>query len=380
MRSTDSNGAFLVWSASPGSEAAVEAAAAYAQIAEALSRLGLRIVQERIFGSLSVEAAIEAARQEALGSRGILADGPRSYIEGRPVWGEGFAGVLMRAAAGHEVRTIREDGIARGHIWQTDGARYLILQDVQAPSSCPCGDDTPPGQVRCAIERADRILRMNGAGYRDTVRTWFYVSNILGWYDRFNESRNAEYGEFGLMPSTGGKHALPASTGIGAGLAGGIACSLDLLAVTPVVGAVGPVVSRIANPRQQEAFRYGSAFSRCTIVRGPRENLIEVSGTAAIDEHGRSLWPGDVRGQARCTLEKTASLLERIGASLHDITAASIFLKHGDDAEAVREVLAEMGMERLPAVWVEADVCREELQFEIDAEAVVPRHSIDNAH
>jgi len=32
-------------------------------------------------------------------------------------------------------------------------------------------------------------------------------------------------------------------------------------------------------------------------------NIIQISGTAAIDEHGVSLYPGDIRSQINCTFE-----------------------------------------------------------------------------
>jgi enamine deaminase RidA (YjgF/YER057c/UK114 family) len=68
-----------------------------------------------------------------------------------------------------------------------------------------------------------------------------------------------------------------------------------------------------------------------------------------------------------------ASLLDQAQASLRDICAATIFVKNGEDADVFREVTSGLGLEPFPAVCVVADVCREELLFEIDAEAVVPR-------
>jgi hypothetical protein len=54
------------------------------------------------------------------------------------------------------------------------------------------------------------------ASYRDVVRTWFYLNDILSWYPEFNQARNAVYRELGLIPGhDGGSRRLPASTGIG---------------------------------------------------------------------------------------------------------------------------------------------------------------------
>jgi len=370
---TTFNGVFVVAAASRNEDPSGEVKAAYARIGEVLRASRLEIVQERVFGCMKAERAVRIARGEALQSRGIRDDGPLSYVEGRPIWGQGFGGVIIHAAEADRVRTIRDRGEPCGRIWQGDGATYVVLQSLQGLPENPGEDGRPAEQARRAMERADHILRAHGFSYRDTARTWFYLANILAWYTEFNQTRTAKYREFGICPEPGDERwRFPASTGILADSTGGAACTLDVLAVAGAGSGTTPV-EFLRNPRQQEAFRYGSAFSRCAIVRGASEDLVEISGTAAIDEQGRSVHPGDIRAQVRCTLEKVAALIEPAGASLHDIRAATVFLKDGDHAEATREVLAEMGLERLPAVWVQADVCRDELLFEIDAEAVVTR-------
>ena len=93
-----------------------------------------------------------------------------------------------------------------------------------------------------------------------------------------------------------------------------------------------------------------------------------MSGTAAIDEQGRSLYPGDVRAQIDCTFDKIAALIGQEGATLTDIAAACVFVKRPEDALVYQERAAARGLENLPAVVMVADVCREELLFEIDAE------------
>lgn len=367
---------FVVASAADNSDPNAGAREVYASIAAALRERNLAIVQERIFGSLSAEAAVSAARREALVACGVDADGPYTYLQGRPVSGEGFAGVIVRAVPADCVRLLMENGRACGRAFESGGVKQLILQNIQGIA--PGDDNAPASQATRAIQCADRILRENGAGFRNVARTWFYLADILSWYGEFNAARNAQYGEFGLMPAPGEKHrVLPASTGIRADVPGGAACTLDLLAV--VQKGTGSETTRdgvlavqfLRNPRQQEAYRYGSAFSRCAVIHNGSGTLIELSGTASIDESGKSLYQGDIRAQVRCTLERVSALIAQGGATLHDIAAATIFLKYGEDADAAREVIAELGLERVPAVWVVADVCREELLFEIDAELIV---------
>ncbi len=370
VRATASHGTFVVIPASACDDAQREAARVYAQAADLLADRHLTIIQERMFTSPVAESAVRSARRQALHARGLKADELLTCVHGAPAWGEGFAGVILRALPEGDVHTLCDEGVPCGRAWGTGSARFAILQNLQG--WCGEGGQPAPGeQTRRVLQQADRILRGQGGSYRDTLRTWFYLRDILDWYGEFNQARNDCYRSYGLISAAGEPpHRLPASTGIRAGSSRGGACTLDLLAA---IGTGGESVEFLRNPRQQEAFCYGSAFSRCAIVHGASEDLIEVSGTAAIDECGRSLYPGDIRAQTRCTLERMSALLERANATLRDICAATVFVKRGTDARAAREVLADQGLAEFPALWVQADVCRDELLFEIDAEAVVPQ-------
>jgi enamine deaminase RidA (YjgF/YER057c/UK114 family) len=218
------------------------------------------------------------------------------------------------------------------------------------------------------IERAERILREQGASYSNVVRTWFYLSDILSWYGEFNKVRNQKYGEFGIMPGPGDDRLLlPASTGIQAETKTGAACSMDLIAIVGEGGMV-PEMQQLTNPVQLDAFRYGSAFSRAAVIQN---NLVEVSGTAAIDGHGVSLYQGDIHGQIECTLHNIKALLAQKDLCLKDICSATVFVKHAHDAEIFYRMAVARGLEDLPAVCVVADVCRDELLFEMDAEAAI---------
>ena len=221
------------------------------------------------------------------------------------------------------------------------------------------------------FKRAERILRDNGVSYKNVARTWLYLSKILQWYPDFNKARSEKYGEFGIMPGPGDPTLLlPASTGIGADTPSGTAASMDLLAV---VGNddIPSAVMKLSNRKQLDAFRYGAAFSRGAVIREDDVDIIQISGTAAIDEHGVSLYPGDIRGQINCTFDRIETLLAQEGAGLRDIAAATVFVKNPEYAPVFWKMAAERGLADFPAVCVVADVCREELLFEIDAEAVV---------
>ncbi|MGD1000470.1 MAG: Rid family hydrolase [Candidatus Brocadiia bacterium] len=356
--------------AGPSGDAARASEEIYTRISDILARRRMQVTHERIFGSLKLREPILEARRRALERSGQGADWPTTFIEGRPPWGDGLAGVQIQAVRPKQaggVRTITDDGVARGRRWQRNGATYLMLQDLHgaAPGS---GRES---QTTAMFELANRILELEGATYRDVARTWIYLPNILQWYDGFNAARSVKYREFGLLPvrpaeDGGGRRLPPASTGISGGNPHGAGPVMDLLAV--IGNPECPVkVDQMTNARQKDAFEYGSAFSRGVWIREPDMTQVQVSGTAAIDERGKSLFPNDCRAQIFRTFDTIEALIAPAGASLKDICQATVFLKRPQDLPVYRQAAAERGLADLPAVCMVADVCRDDLLFEVDA-------------
>ena len=364
--------AYLVASTRWGADAASASQSAYDEIGRVLQDRGLAIVHERLFGSVAVKSAVMASRTAAMSSRNLPTDNPLTYIQGHPPWGEGLAGVIIRAICHREPRnkvwTIMDQGKPVGRGWRREEKTFLLLQNIQGLRLGPQHINTPPLQAKRMIQRAAEILESQGASYCDVIRTWFYLADILGWYPEFNRARTSIYGRVGILPGQGnGRLKLPASTGIRGELATGAAGALDLLAVVGPPDS-RPLVKQLSNAGQQDAFRYGSAFSRGALIHEPDVSLIQVSGTAAIDGQGQSLYAGDVRAQIDCTFNKIDALIEPEGAALADIAAACVFVKRPEDALVYQERVTARGLEALPAVVMVADICREELLFEMDAE------------
>ncbi len=363
--------AFVTASVVRPCSAADAGAEAYAKIADYVDGEAMEIVHERAFGCLAACPAVTAARTKALKARSLDADTPLTFIQGCPLWGEegGFAGVNLQAVRRSPesgARTVRDEaGQAAGRCWQRDGTEFLLLQNLQGPAGAGRAD-----QADRMFERAQRLLLSQGLSYKTVARTWIYLSKILDWYNEFNPVRTRWYGQFGLMPAAspsgnGSAILLPASTGIEGDFPTGAAVAMDLLAVR------GGQVEQMTNRRQKDAFKYGSSFSRGAHIRQQDNAQVLVSGTAAIDEQGRSIFLGDVARQINATFDIVGDLIAQKGAALRNLCDTSIFLKRKQDAEVYRQVAAERGLENLPAVAVVADVCRDDLLFEMDARAVM---------
>ncbi len=363
--------AFLVGCISSPIDTARAATALYTEVAEFLNKTGAEIVQERLFGSLSVAPVVQEARKAAFLAGNISAQGPINFIQGHPPWGTGLAGVIIRTVStsnpSDKVWTIQDQGIPLGTAWRRQGNTFLILQNVITQGS------NRTIETQQLFNRADRLLRAQGATFRDVARTWFYLSGILDWYPVFNQVRNEKYQSFGIMPEKDiTQIKLPASTGIGGENLSGSAASMDLLAIIGE-SADRLEVEQMSSEHQLDAFCYGSAFSRGALIEEPDVTLIELSGTAAIDKAGRSLYPGNIQSQVDSTLDTISALLASKGASLKDICAATLFVKRAEDDAIFWKMAARRGLESLPGVCIVADICREDLLFEMDAEVAFNR-------
>jgi hypothetical protein len=67
--------------------------------------------------------------------------------------------------------------------------------------------------------------------------------------------------------------------------------------------------------------------------------------------------------------EQTKIKLTPAMARLKDLAAASVFAKRPEHAEIFWDMAEARGLGEFPGVCVVADICRDELLFEIDAEA-----------
>jgi len=346
----------------------------YQQVVEILAHDNMKIVHDRLFGSIKIQNEIVTTRNAVLSNFQSHQKLPFTYIQGNPYWGDGFAGIQLRAIdpskIGDDVWTIHHKDVPIGRGWQKNGTTYLMLQNIHGISADGDNSEDRSEQAKRMFELTEALLMERGASYSNVVRTWIYLKDILDWYE-FNVARNEKYRQFQLIP-TAEKPAeaeniyLPASTGIMGENPLGAAAVMDVLAIIP--GSSNNImIKHETGLRQNSPFRYGSAFSRATQIRENDITHIMLSGTAAIDEAGKSLYPGNAGKQIHKTLEVVAALVEKGGAAMTDICEATVFLKRPGDVTVFYKVMEEWGLENIPSVIVIADICRKELLFELDA-------------
>jgi enamine deaminase RidA (YjgF/YER057c/UK114 family) len=195
------------------------------------------------------------------------------------------------------------------------------------------------------------------------VRTWFYVTDILDWYGEFNAVRTDIYTERGLF----GKY-VPASTGIGGRNPWGLAVVGSALAVQP--NGTGVSVREIPSPLQGPAGDYGSSFSRAAEISAPDLRSVFVSGTASIDGEGDTVHLGDAKAQVSHTFEVVGAILESRGLGFADVTRANAYFKDPTDAGVLPAFLRKHGLAESRVVVSHHDICRDDLLFEMEVDAV----------
>jgi enamine deaminase RidA (YjgF/YER057c/UK114 family) len=131
-------------------------------------------------------------------------------------------------------------------------------------------------------------------------------------------------------------------------------------------------VARMSTPMLNEAWTYGADFSRGLRLDDGNSTSLIVSGTASIDENGRSVHAGDLAAQVTRMLLNIETLLYEQGAGLGDLASAITYVKHASDAPALRRLYEERGFGAFPLAIVEAPLCRPELLCETEAVAVLP--------
>jgi enamine deaminase RidA (YjgF/YER057c/UK114 family) len=210
---------------------------------------------------------------------------------------------------------------------------------------------------------AERLLEQCGIGFHNVVRTWIALRDIGRDYDALNEARRCFFQRRGIEPR-------PASTGVqGIPLPDAHDFSMRLYAVQ----APRPLaVSVMCTPMLSEAWSYGADFSRGLRITDANKVALHVSGTASIDDAGRTVHAGNFEAQADRMLGNIASLLAEQGATFENVVAGVTYLRNPGDATRLRSAFRKRGFEGFPCALVEAPLCRPELLCETEAVALLP--------
>jgi enamine deaminase RidA (YjgF/YER057c/UK114 family) len=210
---------------------------------------------------------------------------------------------------------------------------------------------------------AERLLHQCGMEFRDVARVWIHLRDIGRDYDALNKARREFFRDRGIERR-------PASTGVqGIPFPDAHDFSMSLQAVqSPRVLDV----TVMSTPSLNEAWDYGADFSRGLRLAEANKVMLYVSGTASIDEAGRTVHVGNFEAQVDRMLDNIASLLAQQGACFENLVSGVTYLKNPGDASVLRSMYRERGFDTFPCALVEAALCRPELLCETEAVAMLP--------
>jgi len=229
-----------------------------------------------------------------------------------------------------------------------------------------------------ALQRATEIAYqeifdvLNETEHRHLIRVWNYLPEINAQaggderYRHFNSARQMAFRKSGR--ATLGT--VPAACALGS--PPGSPLSIYFLA------ARRPP-KMIENPRQTSAYHYppkfgrhSPIFSRACVWGESGSGRLFVSGTASIVGH-ETIHRGDVIAQTRETMVNIGALLEEanriVGAGHYSLNGLKlkVYVRKPSDLPAIEATLSELLSPAASIVYLQADVCREDLLVEIEA-------------
>jgi hypothetical protein len=241
-----------------------------------------------------------------------------------------------------------------------------------------------------AFNELKQIIETEQLTFDHIVRQWNYIAQILSidasverqyqHYQLFNEARSRYYNTYRQIKG------YPAATGIGT-QAGGVI--IDIYAVNTVSESE---VAAIDNPLQCLPYKYSQSllegdapegknnkqppqFERAKLVNHHQPATIFVSGTAAIVGE-RTIGIDDVAQQTSTTIHHIQQLLSVENLIFHRIEvpqltleqkAVRVYIKDKAHYEKVKRICDQSFNPHI-TLFVQADVCRDNLLVEIEAE------------
>jgi chorismate lyase / 3-hydroxybenzoate synthase len=243
----------------------------------------------------------------------------------------------------------------------------------------PAAGDPPHSPLHRATTEAYRQVcaTLDRENFPHLLRIWNYLPDInresdgVERYRQFNTARQDALRTCGRA-LTG---TVPAASALGAP-------ADSPLVVYFLAGRTAPLF--VENPRQVSAYHYpqqygphSPVFSRASLLRQPGSLLLFISGTASIVGH-RSLHVGDTAAQTRETLNNIAALLQEAnrlapeGRFALSSLACKVYVRRPADLPVIRAELNRALGSDARAVYLQADICRQDLLVEIEAAGHCP--------
>jgi len=313
------------------------------------------VARIEIMGSISVHAETVARLRKLLRDPGL----PVTCVEGAAVDQQPIAGMHVFAIAGTSITPVEIDGCEVGRMFDDGHAQHLLLGDVQPASTAASRAD----QTRSIYARLEECADAAGMKITELARTWMFLDDILDWYGLFNAVRTEFYKSRKIFDAL-----VPASTGVGVKNSHGAALVCGAWFIHPTNDSMA--LRELGSPLQCPAPEYGSSFSRALGILTPEYRRVLISGTASIHRDGETARVNDLRGQIELTMDVVQAILAANDLTFSATTRATAYFKNIGHAALLDDWCRRHELLRLPFISVQADVCRDDLLFELELDAV----------
>lgn len=318
------------------------------RLSQLLSSYDRQLVKVTCFGDLVNQPACELELTSAFGQQF-----PLTWIEGETCTDSFMNGMQVWAFKG-QLEYFQAKGDVKGCYFEDEQGSYLFTGDLlSAPAQ------NPEEGYADLLGQINSVLNEKGFTFNDIVRTWYYLDDILSWYDAFNRVRTHFFKQYGVFEKL-----VPASTGVSGKNKRGTAVTMELLAFRPKVETVD--LKQVQSPLQNEAGEYGSSFSRAIRIGTDAYQWMTISGTASILPSGETANIGDVQKQIAHSFEVIGQMVKNEGYSFNDITRATAYLKDHSSYELLQSFLNENPEYQVPLVVTQNIICRDDLLFEVE--------------
>ena len=234
---------------------------------------------------------------------------------------------------------------------------YTFIQNTHIPAGA---DETIYYQC---YQKTNEYLAKMGISFDDVVRTWIYLDDIDASYSAFNDQRDRFYREHGVFDKR-----VPASTAIGIPTRNECKMVCHVLAARKLSDQVS--IHAVPSPLQCSAMDYKVSFSRALEIKTGGYRRLLISGTASIDAEGRTVYTDSIEKQTEQTAKVTDALLASNAMTPQHITRLLSYTKRHEECEFAKQFVGKWLPEQAEVLDVHADICRDDLLFEIEAEAM----------
>jgi enamine deaminase RidA (YjgF/YER057c/UK114 family) len=315
------------------------------------------MIYENYYGKLETSSEILKVRNQLLLERNIDKP-PFKYLIGNSCNNSSMAGINIMGISSNDSRIqvdrIHDNDIIIGSVLRNYDEDELYLIGVTSVTE---SKNILGLELERVYNKVGQIIKQYGFSINDIYRTFFYLKNLLDDYETFNQCRDSFF-----RKKYSNKHFFPSSTCIQGHSIYNDSVIIDVFAKKIFSSSI---LNEIYTSKQCSAIEYNKLFSRGVLIKENKNIRAFISGTASINNYGETEFLDNSYKQIEYTLECVNELLKNVNLNFNDVSIAQIYIKRKEDYNIFLEV-KDLRKVNFPFVCMIADVCRDDLLFEID--------------